>query len=137
MRESLQDVVCTLDAEPDCPAVFGNANQLRQVFLNLFLNAVQAMPTGGLLSVSVRSMDGDRVCVEVADGGTGIPMEDLPHIFDPFFTTKPRGKGTGLGLAMVHAIVKKHGGEIHVESIQAKGTTFQVCLPAAGSQKER
>jgi two-component system, NtrC family, sensor kinase len=119
----------------DLPAglqhVRGAANQLRQVFLNLFLNAVQAMPGGGRLNVSVAAHAPDRVCVEVADDGVGIAADVLPRIFDPFFTTKEPGKGTGLGLSVSYSIIRKLGGEIMATSEPGRGTTFHVCLPVA------
>ena len=113
------------------PRVKGAANQLRQVFLNLFINAIQAMPEGGTLALKAHVHDEDRLCVEVSDTGTGIPDENLPHIFDPFFTTKEPGKGTGLGLSVTSSIIHKHGGDIEVTSQAGKGTTFRVCLPLA------
>jgi signal transduction histidine kinase len=116
---------------PDLPRVRGAANQLRQVFLNLFLNAIQAMPGGGRLSVSARTGDEGKVCVEVRDDGIGIVPEAIPHIFDPFFTTKEPGKGTGLGLSVSLGIVRKFGGDIQVGSEPGKGTAFHVCLPRA------
>ncbi len=118
----------------DLPKVRGAFNQLRQVFLNLFLNAVQAMPHGGHLLVTARPEEGGRVCVEVHDEGAGIPPGVFPHVFDPFFTTKEPGKGTGLGLSVSVSILKKHGGDIQVESLPGQGTTFRVCLPAAGGE---
>lgn len=113
------------------PPVLGAFNQLRQVFLNLFLNAIQAMPQGGRLLVTALKGEEGKVCVEVHDEGAGIPQEILTHVFDPFFTTKEPGKGTGLGLSVSVSILKKHGGDIQVESQPGQGTTFRVCLPAA------
>lgn len=113
------------------PPVLGAFNQLRQVFLNLFLNAIQAMPQGGRLLVTALRGEEGKVCVEVHDEGAGIPQEILTHVFDPFFTTKEPGKGTGLGLSVSVSILKKHGGDIQVESQPGQGTTFRVCLPAA------
>ncbi len=114
------------------PHVRATANQLRQVFLNLFINAVQAMPRGGELTVSAdaRPEEG-RVCVEVRDEGEGIPASVLPHIFDPFFTTKGPGQGTGLGLSVSWSILRKFGGEIQATSEPGKGSVFHVCLPTA------
>jgi signal transduction histidine kinase len=117
----------------DIPPVDGNESRLGQVFLNLVVNAAQAIPAGRLESNEVRIVlrprDGDRVLVAVSDTGSGIPPEDLPRLFDPFFTTKPVGVGTGLGLAICHRIVTSLGGEIRVESEVGKGSTFQVLLP--------
>src|SRR6185436_16301646 len=89
--------------------VLGIEHQLQQVFLNLFLNARDAMPRGGWLSVSTR-VDGDQVIAEVADTGSGIPSEQIARIYDPFFTTKSIGRGTGLGLSITYGIVREHDG---------------------------
>jgi signal transduction histidine kinase len=104
--------------------------QLRQVFLNLVVNAAQAVEDGGHVLVATRN-DGAHVVVSVADDGCGIPAELLDRIFDPFFTTKPIGEGTGLGLGIAHQIVASHGGDIEVESTPGEGTVFRVRLPAA------
>jgi PAS domain S-box-containing protein len=115
----------------DVPArVIGVENQLQQVFLNLFLNARDAMPRGGWLSVSTRP-DGEHVSAEVADTGSGIPPEHLARIYDPFFTTKAIGRGTGLGLSISYGIVHEHGGSIRCDSALGQGTRFSVILPAA------
>ncbi len=121
----------------DLPPVYGDLGALRQVFLNLFLNAVQAMPQGGRLVVSGGPLPGDEVHVEVTDEGTGIPPEALPRIFDPFFTTKERGRGTGLGLALCHAVVRRHRGEIHVDSVPGRGTTVRLRLPTTPPAEEK
>jgi two-component system sensor histidine kinase HydH len=97
------------------------------VLWNLCLNALQAMPDGGELKVTV-GPSGGRLLVRVADTGEGIADEDLGHIFEPFFSTKP--DGTGLGLALVHRIVQDHGGEIDVQSRPGVGTAFTLTLPA-------
>jgi CheY-like chemotaxis protein len=121
----------------DVPAVEGNAARLAQVFLNLLVNAAQAIPEGSAGPHRVRAAcrgDGDgRVVVEVSDTGTGITADRLPKIFDPFFTTKPHGVGTGLGLAICQSIVAAHGGEIRVETAEGCGSTFRVVLPASAS----
>ena len=116
------------DLAPGLPAVAGNLRYLQQVFLNLVLNAVQATPAGGEITVSGRD-DGEFVRLAVQDTGKGIPPEQLPHIFEPFFTTKDPGKGTGLGLAVSYSIVKRMGGRIEVESEPGQGARFTVCLP--------
>jgi PAS domain S-box-containing protein len=114
--------------------VRGSEARLGQVFLNLLVNAAQAIPVGHAaehrISVGVRQV-GDRVIVEVSDTGCGIPQEIMARIFDPFFTTKPVGVGTGLGLSICHSIVAAGGGEISVDSTVGKGTTFRVSLPVA------
>ncbi|MBI5515818.1 MAG: response regulator [Deltaproteobacteria bacterium] len=115
--------------------VEGNEGQLAQVFLNLVVNAGQAMPEGAAdhheLRISTRQEGPGCVSVEVRDTGCGIPREVLPRVFDPFFTTKAVGEGTGLGLAICHGIVRAHGGEITVESELNRGTVFRVLLPTA------
>jgi signal transduction histidine kinase len=111
------------------PKINGNSDSLKQVFVNLFLNAIQAMPEGGSLTVVV-SQDANFVSVQVADTGVGIPQDVMDRIFDPFYTTKPVGIGTGLGLSIVYGIIKKHGGHIEVQSERGRGTTFTVFLPA-------
>jgi two-component system NtrC family sensor kinase len=111
------------------PAVRGSANKLQQVFLNLFLNARDAMPTGGMLEVRTAAHNGS-VEIEVADTGAGIPREHIHRIFDPFFTTKANGRGTGLGLSVSYGIIKEHAGKIDVRSTPGKGTSFHVEFPA-------
>jgi two-component system, NtrC family, sensor kinase len=110
------------------PPVRGNENRLQQVFFNLLLNARDAMPGGGWLTLLTRA-DDDAVIVEVRDTGDGIKREHIKRIYDPFFTTKGIGRGTGLGLAVSYGIVQEHGGSIAVESLPGQGTTFQVALP--------
>ncbi|MBI3252922.1 MAG: hypothetical protein HYZ52_06400 [Candidatus Omnitrophica bacterium] len=101
-------------------------NQLKQAFLNLFLNGIQAMPGGGTLTISTSLTADSCLLTTVSDTGCGIAEDQLPHIFDPFFTTKE--SGTGLGLSIVHGIIKEHGGKIEVESRSGKGTAFSVFL---------
>lgn len=112
--------------------VHADPDQMSQVFLNLFINAIHAMPDGGTLRISLERVDGHARAV-IADTGHGISKEDLPKIFHPFFTTKEAGQGTGLGLTVVHGIIQEHGGTITVESEPGTGTTFTVTLPAAKS----
>ena len=110
----------------DDMTIWGDAGMLRQVVLNLVLNAVQAMPDGGDLCINCAGMAPDRVALRITDTGTGINPMDRPRLFDPFFTTRP--DGTGLGLAIAHNIVLAHGGAIDVESEAGKGTTFTIIL---------
>jgi len=110
--------------------VQGFEHKLQQVFLNLFLNAKDAMPKGGWLSVSTR-LERDRAVVEVADTGSGIPSEYLARIYDPFFTTKTTGQGTGLGLSITYGIVREHHGSIDCESVVGQGTRFVLAFPPA------
>jgi len=116
------------------PQVRGHPHDLQQVFLNLFLNAIQAMPEGGELRVEACVVDGEWVRVDVTDTGPGIPTEHLSQIFDPFFTTKDPGMGTGLGLSVSHGIIQEHGGRIEVTSDPGQGTTFSVYLPVAEAE---
>ncbi len=108
--------------------VSGVASLLQQVFMNLFLNAIKAMPDGGTLSISVRRTDSETL-VHIADMGRGISGADISKIFDPFYTTASVGKGTGLGLSLCYSIIKQHFGSIEVDSVKGKGSTFTVRLP--------
>ena len=112
--------------------VLGIEHKLQQVFLNLFLNARDAMPKGGWLSIATR-VDGEVVAAEVADTGTGIPREHLSRIYDPFFTTKAIGQGTGLGLSITYGIVREHEGSIACDSTPGEGTRFTLSFPAAAA----
>jgi signal transduction histidine kinase len=114
---------------PDVPQITGDASQLHQVLVNLVVNAIQAMPGGGILTIRTLKEDEDAV-LTVEDTGVGMSDEVLRQIFVPFFTTKQVGQGTGLGLAVVHGIVTSHGGAIQVDSEVGKGTRFKVRLPA-------
>jgi len=116
--------------------VNGIEHQLQQVFLNLFLNARDAMPSGGWLSVKTR-IDGDRAVAEIADTGSGIPSAQLARIYDPFFTTKSIGRGTGLGLSITYGIVREHDGTIHCDSAVGQGTRFTLALPLAPAHAAR
>ena len=118
------------DLSPVPVAVLGIEHQLQQVFLNLFLNARDAMPRGGWLTVTTR-IEGDHAVAEVADTGTGIPPEQLARIYDPFFTTKAMGQGTGLGLSISYGIVREHDGTIRCDSAIGQGTRFTLMLPFA------
>ena len=113
--------------------VMGIEHQLQQVFLNLFLNARDAMPRGGWLTVSTRA-DGTHVIAEVADTGSGIPPEHLARIYDPFFTTKSIGRGSGLGLSISYGIVHEHGGAIRCDSAIGQGTRFTLTLPVVAER---
>jgi two-component system, NtrC family, sensor kinase len=118
----------------ELPMVRGNENRLQQVFFNLILNARDAMPSGGWLTLATRA-DDDAVVVEVRDTGTGIKPQDIKRIYDPFFTTKGIGRGTGLGLSVSYGILQEHGGAIFVDSAPGHGTTFQVALPPMAAQE--
>jgi PAS domain S-box-containing protein len=116
--------------DPDAPPVLAATDQLRQVFVNMVLNAVEAMPDGGNLMVwSQSTTDPDGVRVTFADDGVGIPPDVLPHIFKAFYSTKP--EGTGIGLALTQDIVRRHGGHVEVESEPGAGARFRIWLPAS------
>jgi signal transduction histidine kinase len=123
-----------VQAVENVPPVHGNSARLCQVFLNLVLNAVQAIPPGQVerheLRIAIRQdEDPEHILVEVSDTGSGIAPEHLERIFEPFFTTKPIGSGSGLGLSICHSIITAHGGQLSVESALGRGTTFRVRLP--------
>jgi signal transduction histidine kinase len=124
------------DLETDLPAVYGNAGKLQQVFLNLFLNARDAMPGGGKLEVRTWS-DGGVARIEVGDTGEGIAPENLMRIYDPFFTTKAARKGTGLGLSVSYGIMQEHGGAIEVENRRTGGALFRLELPLAAARARK
>ena len=125
-RAAHVQVIQTLSA--DLPPVLGSGNRLQQVFLNLFMNAKDAMPAGGMLEVRSRATD-DYVEIEITDTGLGIAHENLNRIFDPFFTTKAMGRGTGLGLSVSYGIIKEHSGKVEVRSTAGKGTSFRLQFP--------
>jgi signal transduction histidine kinase len=114
----------------DLPEIMIDRHMMEQVLMNLLLNAIQAMRTGGILTIRT-SMEGGYCLVQIRDTGCGISPSVLPRIFDPFFTTKKEGEGTGLGLSVSLGIVERHGGKIAVESEVGKGTTFTVFIPLA------
>jgi PAS domain S-box-containing protein len=142
-----KNIRLTADLGAETSFVQGDPSQIQQVIMNLAVNARDAMPEGGELSLrtSVVLWDeetaylhndqkaGSYLLMEVADTGTGIPDEALDRIFEPFFTTKPPGMGTGMGLAVVYGIVNNHGGTVTVQTTEGQGTAFQVFLPALGS----
>lgn len=111
-------------------------SQLNQVFMNLLVNAAQAIEERGTITIRTGRLGEARVSVEISDTGKGIDDAYINNVFDPFFTTKPVGKGTGLGLSLSHSIVKKHGGRIEVESECGKGTTFRVLIPVTRPHAE-
>jgi PAS domain S-box-containing protein len=140
-----EDIALRSDYSPNLPLVFADAGMIEQVLLNLAVNARDAMPRGGRLMIATvektlgqdyaqlnpAAAPGQWVCLSVTDTGCGITPGNLSRIFEPFFTTKETGKGTGLGLATVYAIVKQHHGWVEVDSQVDKGTTFRIHLPAA------
>ncbi|MDL1970038.1 MAG: ATP-binding protein [Candidatus Desulfofervidaceae bacterium] len=129
----INNVKLKLNIPSSLPIIEGDPSSLRQVFINLIENAVQAMPNGGRLEISAEA-DNSQLKIKVTDTGIGIPKTNLNRIFEPFFTTK--GKGTGLGLAVTYGIIEKHGGKIKVESEVKKGTTFTIILPIKKDVKQ-
>jgi two-component system NtrC family sensor kinase len=118
------------DLQLPLPSIYGDPNQLQQVFLNLITNARQAMETQKKGQLTIRGeVKGDFVRLYFKDNGPGIPPESLSKIFDPFYTTKPPGKGTGLGLSICYGIMKQHQGNLYVESTLGAGATFVMELP--------
>src|SRR6267142_2105224 len=120
--------------DPDAPAVYGNAGKLQQVFTNLILNARDAIPEGGRITLATSGSEDGSITVEVSDTGIGIAPENVAKIYDPFYTTKGVGRGTGLGLAVSYGIVQEHTGHISVESTPGGGTTFRITLPKASAR---
>lgn len=124
-----------VEASDNLPLVFGDHGQLQQAIITLATNAIDAMPSGGVLTISSRS-EGSNLLVEVNDTGVGIAPENIAKIFEPFFTTKEVGQGTGLGLAVCYGILTEHGGSLDVQSGLGVGTTFTMTLPAANELGE-
>jgi len=128
-----RQIAASLQLDAQVVDLLADPHQLEQVFLNILINAIEAMPNGGRLDISVRERRNPHfVQVAVTDTGAGIPPENLARIFDPFFTTKEVGKNTGLGLSVSYGIVRTHGGFIDVESAVGVGTTVRVDLPVTG-----
>jgi two-component system NtrC family sensor kinase len=125
------NVAVVMDLDPDLPRIMADRSQMQQVFMNLFVNAAQAMQEEGRITVkSGYSRQDGHVVVTVSDTGHGIDKQHIARIFDPFFTTKEDGRGTGLGLSIAYGIVTQHGGTITVDSEPGKGTTFSMRFPA-------
>ena len=110
------------------PPVMADFGQLQQVYINLIMNALQAMPEGGKLTLRT-SADDNQLKIEVQDTGQGISKENMRKLFTPFFTTKEKGKGVGLGLAVAYGIIQRHHGRMEVQSKEGEGTTFTIYLP--------
>ncbi len=135
MEPRLKEGIAVVKDYGDLPPVRCFAGQLNQVFMNLLMNACDAMPEGGTITIRTRR-SANGVCLEFCDSGPGIPPEIRSRIFDPFFTTKPVGKGTGLGLSISHGIVERHRGRINVDSEPGKGTCFSIELPLDAAPNE-
>ena len=128
-RLELQQVTLDSKLDPDLPTLPCDEGQLQQVMLVLLVNAIEAMPERGALSVRSSLNAGTEVSVSIRDTGSGIAPDVMPHIFEPFFTTKAETNGSGLGLAIAHGIIAQHGGTITVESEPGKGAEFTISLP--------
>ena len=128
-QAKLQDIEVIKELDPYLPKVTADFDQLQQVFTNLTLNAIQAIPDKGRLTLRTSLVGDGQIRVDVQDTGCGISKENLRKLFTPFFTTKEKGKGVGLGLAVVHGIIQRHQGRIEVQSKEGEGTTFTIYLP--------
>lgn len=134
-RTQLNKIEVVTSYEPEIPPILCDSKRLQQAFMNIFWNAIEAMPEGGRLSISA-AHDGDRdvIKIDVEDTGTGIPEEHLEEIFEPFFTTKAEGKGVGLGLSVAYGIIRRHQGQIQAESALHRGTHFTITFqPSKGN----
>jgi two-component system NtrC family sensor kinase len=132
-----QNIIIEKDLDPALPPVHSDIQQLNHLFMNIILNAAQAMGGKGELNVkTVYLPETDRVRIEIVDTGPGIPEHVLPHIFDPFFTTKQEGEGTGLGLSLVYGIVETHGGQIKARNVPGGGAAFIIELPVQPKAEE-
>ena len=125
----LGEVEIVIDIPEDLPPIHADRGQLQQLLLVLVMNAIEAMPNGGTLTIRARREPDGEIVLTVADTGCGIPPEQRAAVFEPFFTTKEEGRGVGLGLAVAYGIVERHGGRIELESEVDRGTTFTIHLP--------
>ncbi len=126
---SLEDVALELHLDERLPVVVADGAQIEQALLAVMINAVEAMPQGGVLMVATRPHVGGGIEIEVADTGVGIEPDVMPHVLEPFFTTKPEGQGTGLGLSVVYGIVSRHGGRVDITSAPGEGTHVTMVFP--------
>jgi signal transduction histidine kinase/ActR/RegA family two-component response regulator len=146
-RSIAEQITLQLDLAEDLPWAIADANQLENAILNLVINARDAMPAGGHITIVTHAITvaspsenpdalapGHYVCIEVKDTGSGIPARLMDKVLEPFFTTKPQGQGTGLGLSMVYGFARQSKGRLHIDSLPEKGTTVSICLPAAQSE---
>jgi PAS domain S-box-containing protein len=131
---SERNINVILEVEPQLPRAGGNAENLKQSLINIVKNALEAMPDGGILTLSLKRNQ-DYVQIDVSDTGVGIPEDKLPHVFNPFFTTKQ--SGAGLGLAMARKVIEEMKGSISLESVRGRGTCVSIMLPVAASLSER
>ncbi|MGZ8444163.1 MAG: sensor histidine kinase, partial [Candidatus Binatia bacterium] len=135
-----KNIAVAIKITPTLPSIKGDPHQLQQVFINLFLNSLHALPPGGTIEITAElvrhqsvndygMVDDDKLRINFEDNGAGIPAEHLAQVFDPFFTTKDVGEGTGLGLSVAYGIIKDHQGEIRVDSQPGAYTRFEIVLP--------
>jgi len=133
-RADTQSIAIDLRLDPSLPPIEADGEQLKQVLLNLMINACQAIPGRGTISISTAMESPDRLVIHVIDSGTGIAPQDVEKVFDPFFSTKPAG--TGLGLAVIQRIINGHNGRIELTSGQEKGTDVKISLPKVHDARE-
>jgi signal transduction histidine kinase len=132
-----QNIEIVRQLDEDIPPVKGDSQQLNHLFMNIVLNAAQAMGGSGTLTISTKRGGNDnRAHIAIADTGPGIPVDVMPHIFEPFFTTKEEGEGTGIGLSLVYGIVENHGGTIRAVNREPTGTCFFIELPLSTPEDE-
>ncbi|WP_449246797.1 PAS domain-containing sensor histidine kinase [Desulfarculus baarsii] len=130
----LRNVQVVEDFDQGLPYFYGHRSKLEQVFLNMLVNAAEAMEGRGRLDIRTMAHNGGAIEIQFADSGPGMDEEAVGRVFEPFYTTKGRGRGTGLGLSISHGIIKQHGGTIAVESVKGLGTTFRIVLPSQGDE---
>jgi PAS domain S-box-containing protein len=128
-KSRYEKITVSTELQADLPVVIGDPAGLRQVFMNLFMNAHQSIAASGKIEIVTSQADADTIIVTISDSGHGMSKETMDQIWDPFFTTKSTGQGLGLGLAITYNIIKRHGGEISVASIVGEGSTFTVRIP--------
>lgn len=134
-QANLSNVQIQLDLIDDIPPIYCEPNQLKQVFINILKNAIEVMPDGGNIFVTIKALDQDHVLISLKDEGIGMTEDKLKRLGEPFYTTKERG--TGLGLMVSYKIIEEHQGEIMVESEEGKGTVFHITLPVRQNAEER
>ncbi|MCG2754507.1 MAG: ATP-binding protein, partial [Desulfobacteraceae bacterium] len=123
---------------PDIPLITMDVQKMKQVFMNLIMNAGQAIEKDGVITIVTEFQQKDKlVAIHIEDTGCGIAKKDVDQIFDPFFTTKGVGSGTGLGLSVSYGIIEQHGGQIHVKNAQGKGSIFTIILPATNTENNK
>lgn len=133
----LQNIAVNQKLQKNMPPVFCDAKQIQQTLIAIIINALEAMPGGGKITITTKNIDNKIMEIAIADTGEGIPKENLTNIFDPFFSTKEDAKSTGLGLFVAYGIIQEHKGTIKVESEVAKGTTFHITLPIADMNSDQ